>query len=120
MSPLPKASVITNVNGQADITALKGSNHIEFQMLGYKKKIVSYDELANQNFILEVETTNLNLDEVVVSATRWRQNSSNIPSKIISVAPKEVAYKIHKLQLIYWEYQVKYLFRKVSRVEGAL
>jgi hemoglobin/transferrin/lactoferrin receptor protein len=91
LSPKPKASVITNVNGQADISALKGSQHIEFQMLGYKKKIVTYDDLASQNFILEVETSKLNLDEVVVSATRWRQNSSNIPSKIISVAPKEVA-----------------------------
>ena len=30
------------------------------------------------------------LDEVVVSATRWRQTSSNVPSKIITISPREV------------------------------
>ncbi|HNP95517.1 MAG TPA: TonB-dependent receptor [Cyclobacteriaceae bacterium] len=31
------------------------------------------------------------LDEVVVSATRWRQTSSNVPSKIITIPPREVS-----------------------------
>ncbi|HRW98582.1 MAG TPA: TonB-dependent receptor [Cyclobacteriaceae bacterium] len=31
------------------------------------------------------------LDEVVVSATRWRQTSSNVPSKIITISPREVS-----------------------------
>ena len=35
--------------------------------------------------------SNLNLNEVVVSASRWKQSSSNVPQKITSISPREVA-----------------------------
>lgn len=30
------------------------------------------------------------LDDVVISATRWRQTTDNVPSKIISISPEEI------------------------------
>jgi hemoglobin/transferrin/lactoferrin receptor protein len=82
---------ITNLNGQADISAFKNYDRIEIRTLGYKSQIRSYSELQQLSFVVLLESSNLNLDEVVVSATRWRQTSGNVPSKIISISSREVA-----------------------------
>lgn len=90
-SQTPNAFAITNTKGQADISKFKGAEKIEIRMLGFHTLVKSYDELSSTGFELLMESSNLNLDEVVVSATRWRQTSTNIPSKIISISSGEVA-----------------------------
>jgi hemoglobin/transferrin/lactoferrin receptor protein len=47
--------------------------------------------LESEAFKISLETSNLSLDEVVISGSRWRQSSDNVPSKIISISAKEVA-----------------------------
>ncbi len=87
----PKAFAITNDNGQVDISAFKGAEKIEIRMLGFHTLVKSYNELSSEGNEQLMEPSNLNLDEVVVSATRWRQTSTNIPSKIISISANEIA-----------------------------
>lgn len=87
----PNAFAITNSNGQADISVFKGSEKIEIRMLGFHSILKSFNELSSEGFVLFMESSNLNLDEVVVSATRWRQTSTNVPSKIISISSRDVA-----------------------------
>lgn len=91
ISENPKQSVVTNAKGQADISSFKGSKEIIIRSLGYKSIILSYKQLEQLEFVIELETYNLNLDEIVISATRWRQTTDKVPSKIISISPKEVA-----------------------------
>lgn len=91
ISESPQASTITNAKGQADITAFKEAEKIQIRSQGYKTAVLSYSQIQSVDFRIGMESSILNLDEVVVSATRWRQTSSNVPSKIISISPKEVA-----------------------------
>lgn len=91
ISETPRAFATTNANGQADITAFKGAEKIQIRSLGYKPLTKSYSQLQESNFEIELEQSSLNLDQVVVSATRWRQTSPNVPSKIVTISPKEVA-----------------------------
>jgi len=86
----PKGYTTTNSKGQANISAFKNSEKIEIQILGYKKEVTSYAKLKSAEFEVFLETKSLNMDEVVISATRWRQTSGNIPLKISSISPKEV------------------------------
>ncbi|MCV9385132.1 TonB-dependent receptor plug domain-containing protein [Reichenbachiella ulvae] len=86
-----KFSAISNPYGQVEIEPFEGSEAIEIRSLGYKTLVLSFARLIGADSILYLEPTNLNLDEVVVSATRWYQNSSNLPSKISIVSSKEVA-----------------------------
>lgn len=86
-----KSFAITNSQGQADISALKGSEIIEIRMLGYKTLVISYSVIATLNFQIFLESSNLNLNGVVISGTRWIQNSDDIPSKIVSISPKTAA-----------------------------
>jgi len=90
MSENPKAFTTTNANGQADITNFVGAAKIEIRSLGYKAIIKSYEEIRSDNFKIGMEIYNLNLDEVVVAGTRWRQSSDNIPSKIVTISPTEI------------------------------
>lgn len=81
----------TNSKGQADISVFKSDEKIEIRSLGYKTLVKSYSELASEGFAISLETSNLNLDEVVISGSRWRQSSDDIPSKIISISAKDIA-----------------------------
>jgi hemoglobin/transferrin/lactoferrin receptor protein len=90
-SEIPKAFATTNAYGQANISAFKGAKQIEVRSLGYKTEIWSFETLKLKDYKVSLEETNLNLNESVVSATRWRQSTSNIPEKIISISNKEVA-----------------------------
>ena len=91
LSENPKVSATTNAKGQVDISVFKNSEIIEIRSLGYMAVIRSYDQLNSDPYELKLEPTNLNLDEIVVSATRWRQFTNEIPSKIVSIRTKEVA-----------------------------
>ncbi|MFA5419002.1 MAG: TonB-dependent receptor plug domain-containing protein, partial [Bacteroidales bacterium] len=87
----PKTSLITNANGQADITQLKSATEIHIQILGYESIVVSYKKLAEEQFIIKMEQNSFSLDQVVVSATRWKQNLRDIPSKIVMITPRQAA-----------------------------
>ncbi len=87
----PRASAMTNERGQADIAAFRGAAKITISRIGYKTVVKSYAELESLSFELFLQPSPFEMVEVVVSATRWRQPSSEVPSKIISISPTEVA-----------------------------
>ena len=90
-SETPHAFSITNAKGQADLIAFKDSEAIQIRSLGYATREVSYRELQAAGFLVALQPSDISLDEVVLSATRWRQSKVTIPSNIVSVSPREVA-----------------------------
>lgn len=82
--------ISTDRLGQANISALARAQKIQIQRLGYQLKTLSYQEIVASDFIIMLKASNFNLSEVIVSASRWRQSSGDIPSKVISISPKEV------------------------------
>ncbi|MGM0580256.1 MAG: TonB-dependent receptor [Bacteroidota bacterium] len=82
--------ISTDQYGKADISALAGAQAVQIQRLGYQLKTLSYEELKSSNFVIKLKPNNFNLNEVIVSATRWRQNTGDIPSKVSSISPEEV------------------------------
>ena len=91
ISTSPEAYGITNAKGQADLSNFRDAALIEIRMLGYKMMAKSYAQLEALDFEVTLEASNLNLEEIVVSATRWQQSSGKVPMKIISISPKDVA-----------------------------
>ncbi|MFM1875818.1 MAG: hypothetical protein RL266_1555, partial [Bacteroidota bacterium] len=98
--PIPMATLMTgngktfaatDDKGQADISAFKEAEKIEIRSLGYQTLLKSYAELQASSFELQLASTNISLDAVVVSATRWNQESRDIPSKITTISPREAA-----------------------------
>lgn len=91
VSDNPKAFASTNKEGKAEIKDFEGSKKIKFSLLGFASKILSYDEIDKLNFVVNLEIENLRLNEVVISATRWKQDIDQVSEKIITITAKEVA-----------------------------
>ncbi len=91
MSEASQATAVTNAKGQADISAFRQAEKVLIRSLAYKPILISYSQIQLSGFNIAMEPSSLMLDQVVISATRWRQSSGNVPSKIISITSKEVA-----------------------------
>lgn len=91
ISEAPAFTVATNAQGQADVTRLLGAERIHVRSLGYAPLNLSYGGLDSADFTLRLQPSALNLEAVVVSATRWQQNSANVSAKITTISPQEIA-----------------------------
>ncbi|VXD11464.1 TonB-dependent receptor [Marinoscillum sp. 108] len=85
------ALLTTNSQGQVKINPFIKASRIDFRMMGYKTISVSFDELELAGFLVEMSSSQVSLDQVVVSATRWSQTGQEVPSKIITITPKDIA-----------------------------
>jgi hemoglobin/transferrin/lactoferrin receptor protein len=88
----PSAFAVTDALGQADLSPFKGSVQIEMRRVGYSTQIKSYEELSMDGGDgLLLKPVQVALGEVVISATRWSQSSKDVPFKIATIGPKDVA-----------------------------
>ncbi|MDZ7764728.1 MAG: TonB-dependent receptor plug domain-containing protein [Melioribacteraceae bacterium] len=85
-----KRFTVTNASGKANIEKLKGADELTFQMLGYKTERLTFKEIEEMNFLILLEPTNISLDQVVVSATKWNQLNRELPAKISMITPKDL------------------------------
>jgi hemoglobin/transferrin/lactoferrin receptor protein len=85
-----KVFVFTNNKGQADVSDFVRFNKIIVQSFGYKTQFVSYNQLELFSFQLNLQPSLLAMDEIIVSANRWEQNSADIPVKISSISKKDI------------------------------
>lgn len=86
----PTYFITTDKNGQAPVSRFKGINRIQIRMLGYRTLIRSYSSIEADNFEIFMQAVAFDLNEMVVSANRWSQSASNVPSKITSVSSEQV------------------------------
>ena len=92
----PRASTITNSKGEAELSEFRGASAIEFRMVGYNPLVLSYDQVRGTGFRIALSRSRVNLDEVVVAASRWSQKTSEIPVKVTSI-PRS-AVQLHNPQ----------------------
>lgn len=85
-----KIYAITNSKGQADISNFVGKSKIIIQSLGYETVSMSYNQLELASFQLRLSPSLLKMDEIVVSANRFKQHSVDIPAKISQISKKEI------------------------------
>jgi len=87
----PHEMVSTNSNGKAVITVFKDAEEIQIRLLGYQTIVTSYDKLISDSLVVKMKSSEFSLNQVVISANRWKQNSLDIPQKISTIKPKEAA-----------------------------
>lgn len=80
----------TNELGKADVSFFKGANDIQIGLVGYKKLLLSYADLETMNFTVVLVKELLDMDELVVSATRWKQSKRDVPNRISSLDVEHV------------------------------
>lgn len=81
----------TNSKGQADIAVFTVGDTLNFRMVGYKAESIPMGLLPQDAFRVKLKPSQITMDEVVVSASRWKQTGAEVPSKITNISAKEVA-----------------------------
>lgn len=100
--PIPFASLNTpngkkyttaDNRGKADVSVFREDDQIEIRNLGYKTIYLEFSDFLLNDYVIFMETSNLNLDEVVLSANKWRQSSRDVPEKTLRITPEEVLFQ---------------------------
>ncbi len=85
----PSANFTTDYRGTIELPSLRDTDLITVSILGYETYKGNMADLRSRMFNLLMQPTNIRLDEVVVSATRWEQSKREIPNKISTISQKQ-------------------------------
>lgn len=77
--------------GRVDISNLKGADSIIIHYVGYNDLLLSYDSLDSLNFKIGMKAKHLALEEIVVSASRWQENASDLSMKVTGITQRKIA-----------------------------
>lgn len=83
-------ATVTNAKGQASIANFENAETIIFSYIGYQISRLSYNEIAGQKFTVKLSQKPVAMDQMVVSASRWKQSTREVPVSVAQVTPEEV------------------------------
>ena len=83
-------SVITNFEGEAKLDLFSASEWIYFKHISFEQKIIKKSKILKSIVFLEPNAQGL--DEIVISASKFKQEKRDIPIKISSVNAKTIAF----------------------------
>jgi hemoglobin/transferrin/lactoferrin receptor protein len=98
-NPIPEVTVYsdkpyfkseTDQNGIIEIPAIE-FEQIVFYKLDFKTQKISSKDFKNNAFLITLNPSVLEIGEMVVSATKWNQSSSELSSKITTIKAKDIA-----------------------------
>ncbi|WP_018127076.1 TonB-dependent receptor [Balneola vulgaris] len=83
-------SASTNSRGKADVEAFKSSSEIHFRLVGYRTISTTFSKLKRNDFEVRLIPSELTLDQMVVSAARWKQETREVPLKVTTIQPNTI------------------------------
>ena len=84
-------SVITNFEGEASLNKFTTSEILYFQHLTHITKTIVKSSINIDN-IVYLNSNTQGLEEIIISASKFEQNSKDIPQKIISIKAKDIQF----------------------------
>ncbi len=85
-----KTGEMTNHQGQFNSSLFVDAEWILVKSLGYQNLQLSYADLVNSDYFVRLTRDEISLDQIVVSASRWNQSSSDIPSKVTMISTRDI------------------------------
>ena len=101
LKPLPDVFVynikktktaVTGKDGKLNISVFSLNDTLVFRHSSYKPKKISLKEIENSGFKVFLQEDSHNLNEIVVSANKWEENSREIPNQIESIGKETVEF----------------------------
>lgn len=85
----------TNKKGEANISAIIALNQsiIYVRILGYKPLELSVTKLKEDGYQVFLTPVNFQLDQVVVSATKWQRAENETPQRISTITAENIAFQ---------------------------
>ncbi|MDT0675250.1 TonB-dependent receptor [Autumnicola musiva] len=97
--PLPNVNIynaestktlLTNLNGFADLSGFEENELLIFKHLSHDEKRIRKAGILRNNNIVFLEPNENQLEQVVLSVSKFEMNRENIPQKIVSVTPEDI------------------------------
>ena len=82
-------SEVSDFNGEVNLSRFNFDDKVYFKHIAYQLKKIKKSTLKKSVVVLEAN--NEALDEIVISASRFKQDKRDIPNKIISLNAKSIA-----------------------------
>lgn len=86
------SSTNTNKSGEFDINVFQKSEFVTLQHPAYFNLTLPYNDLIKMKEVLLSEHI-IKMDELVVSANKWEQSTADIPSSIVAINSREIAFQ---------------------------
>lgn len=91
-SEQPRASATTNQRGEADLSEFNNSDKIVFRHVSYQTRVLSFTEVKNLNYFIDLQVSRITLGEVIISANRWEQNEREVPQRVEKMNMQQIAF----------------------------
>ena len=92
VNPRSGFSTLTDATGRAKLERTRPEDTLHIQHLAYYPVWRTLADIRSAGGEVRMDERLLNLEEVVVSASKWEQNRRDIPHKIQTIAPREIAF----------------------------
>jgi len=83
---------LTDYYGKADISQFDHNDTLIFQHPSYQILILPYTAVTSARGFIRLTERTINLSQVVVAASKWKQHRSEVPNKITSITAKEISF----------------------------
>ncbi|HXK64481.1 MAG TPA: TonB-dependent receptor [Bacteroidales bacterium] len=88
-----KIGVVTNQRGMADISGIISSNlPVHITAIGYKEQAVSVEALEHTDYKVMLIERPYDLNEIVVSASRFEEKRANVPQQMMMIKQKDIKF----------------------------
>lgn len=92
VNPRSGFSTLTDAKGRARLERTQPGDTLHIQHLAYYPVRRTLADIQADGGEVRMDERLLNLEEVVVSASKWEQNRRDIPHEIQTIAPREIAF----------------------------
>ena len=84
-------SVISNINGEANLDRFLSTEVLYFQHLTHISRLILKSDI-DRSFIVYLDSNTQGLNEIVISASKFEQSKRDIPQKIVSLNKEHVEF----------------------------
>lgn len=85
-------TAITDFDGKSDLSIFDGNERITFKHISYQTYKTSKVQAAKRGNRIFLVLRPEQLDEVVMSVSKWEQQRKDVPQKIISIGARSIAF----------------------------
>ncbi len=85
-------SITSDINGACDLSMFDISERITFRHLGYTTKSWTKENILRRGAIVLLSAAPEQLNEVVVSISKWEQQQRDIPQKITAITADQILF----------------------------
>ena len=84
-------SVVTDINGRANLNIFDSEEFIFFRNSFYEDIQLKKSDIAKRNYIIYLRPKVEDLNQIVISASKFEQSKRDIPQTIVNVTSKDIA-----------------------------